>query len=198
MSGAVIRKAGPAVAAAVALAAGLAGLAALTADCRPVAAAEPAARVIVAGLDGKAYELATLPAGKPTLLFVCDPTLTKCREGAVHFDTQAARIERSGIRPVCVLLADPETARQAAQRLGLAVPVYVDATRSIPSIILGQEILPAMVLLNGRGEVAKVVLGGGESLDGNLTRVLESGKHSWRFLYVLIPLAVFGIILLVG
>ena len=198
MRGAPPRAAGPAFGVALMLAAGLAVAAWLATGCQPADAAEPAARVIVTDLNNKAYELRTLPAGKATLLFICDPGVTKCREGAVHFDTQAARIEKSGIRPVCVLLADPENARQAAKRLGLAVPIYVDATRSIPSLILGEEILPAMVLLSGSGEVTKVVLGGGESLDSNLTRALEGNRRSWRFLSILIPIAVFGIILLVG
>ena len=78
------------------------------------------------------------------------------------------------------------------------VPVYVDATRMIPGVLLGQEILPAMVLLDGRGKVVRVVLGGGESLDSNLTRILEGDRRPWRILSILIPLAIFGIILLVG
>jgi hypothetical protein len=177
-----------------ALAAALLLWATLTVCSSPAAAV----KIIVTDLGDKAYELETIPAGTPTLLFVCDPALTRCREGAVHFDTQAARIEKKRIKPVCILLADPETARDAATRLGLTVPVYVDATRMIPGVLLGQEILPAMVLLDGRGKVVRVVLGGGESLDSNLTRILEGDRRPWRILSILIPLAIFGIILLVG
>jgi hypothetical protein len=163
----------------------------------PAGGPEPATVVITDLLD-RPYDLRAIAAGVPTLLFICDPALTKCREGAVYFDAQAASIEASRIKPVCVFLATTGAARDAAVRLGLGVPVYVDSNRTIPTALLGQEILPAMVLLDGEGRVERVALGGGESLDSNLTHILKLDKSRWRFLSVLIPLAVFAIILLVA
>jgi hypothetical protein len=155
-----------------------------------------AADIIVTDLLDQPFQIKAVAAGTPTLLFVCDPALIKCREGAVYFDTQAARIAAGKIKPVCIFLASADAARSAAARLDLAVPVYVDSSRAIPRALLGQEILPAMVLLDGKGKTQRIALGGGESLDSNLTRMLKPHEPRWRLLSVLIPLAVFAIILL--
>jgi hypothetical protein len=167
----------------------------------PAAAAEQtgeAADIMVTDLLDQPFQLKDVAAGTPTLLFVCDPALTRCREGAVYFDTQAARIAARKIKPVCIFLASTDAARNAAARLDLAVPVYVDSCRAIPQALLGQEILPAMVLLDGKGKAQRIALGGGESLDSNLTHMLKPPEPRWRFLSVLIPLAIFAIILLGG
>lgn len=157
---------------------------------------ESPADIVIADLLDRPVQLRALPAGEPVLLFVCDPALTKCREGAVHFDSQVERIEKRGIRPVCVLLASPQDAREAALRMELHVPVFVDSARAIPKTLIRQEVLPAMVLLDGKGNVAKIMLGGGESLDGNLTAMLETRNgHHWLVLSILITLAASGIIL---
>jgi len=176
----------------------LASLMGAVAAGAPAGPEEHAANVVVTDLAGQAYELKDIAAGTPTLLFVCDPSLTRCREGAVYFDAQAARVQAGDINPVCVLLAGADAARSAAARLNLTVPVYVDSSRTIPARLLGQEILPAMVLLDGEGEVRRIALGGGESLDSNLTRMLKPDESRWRFLSVLIPLAIFAIIMLVA
>ncbi|HVP57497.1 MAG TPA: hypothetical protein VMU02_05330 [bacterium] len=150
--------------------------------------------IVVTDLLSQPHTLQEIVAGSPTLLFICDPAVTRCREGAVYFDTQALRITASRIKPACIFLASADAARDAAARMGLNVPVYVDSGRVVPTALLGQEILPAMVLLDSQCRVSRVALGGGESLDSNLTHLLKPGQSHWRLLYVLIPLAIFAII----
>ncbi|MFH1219186.1 MAG: hypothetical protein V1694_01860 [Candidatus Eisenbacteria bacterium] len=155
------------------------------------------ADIILTDLSGNLFSLGSIAAGQPTLLFICDPAVTKCREGAVHFDSQSGRIEAREIRPACVLVADYEAAREAAARLDLGIPVYVDAARAIPARLIRQAVLPALILLDGRGRVTKIAVGGGESLDGNITAMLERGGGGRRrALAVLIPLAIFASIFL--
>ena len=137
-----------------------------------------------------------IPAGKPTLLLVCDPTQVKSREGAVFFDTQGKRIEAAGVRPACILVAAPEAAREAAERMALTVPVYIDAAWAVPARVVGQDVTPALVLLDGDGNVKKVAVGGGETLDANITAMLEPRNGRWKTL-ALLTLAALGIILLV-
>lgn len=137
-----------------------------------------------------------IPAGEPTLLLVCDPTQVKSREGAVFFDTQRQRIEAAGVRPACVLVAAPEAAREAAEKMALTVPVYVDAAWAVPARVVGQDVTPALVLLDGDGNVKKVAVGGGETLDANITAMLEPRNGRWKTL-TLLTLAALGIILLV-
>lgn len=125
--------------------------------------------------------LSAIPAGRPTLVMVCDPSQVRCREAAVYFDAQAERIAARKIRPVCVLVSTGEEAAGAAQRMGLAVPFYVDASGAIASRLLGQQVLPALVLLDGKGKVVRVATGGGEALEGNIAVMLESraGRGRW-------------------
>jgi hypothetical protein len=179
-----------------ALRVGLACCAALACACASSGAAEPPAGIMITDLLDRPVDLRTLPAGRTMLLFVCDPALTRCREGAVYFDTQAGRIEERKIHPACVLLASLEDAREAAFRMDLHVPVFVDSARTITETLISQKVLPAMVLLDGDGNVIKITLGGGESLDGNLTAMLETRHgHHRLLLSILITLALSGIIL---
>jgi hypothetical protein len=174
------------------------GLSIILSACASAETPQATGDIVVTDLWDRPHDLRSISAGKPTLLFICDPALTKCREGAVHFDSQAERIEVKKIKPVCILLASPDDARETAFKMDLAVPVYVDADRLTISGLIHQDVLPAMVLLDGKGNVTKIMLGGGESLDSNLTAMLETRHaHRWRFLSALIPVAIFGIILLV-
>ncbi|MFZ1947380.1 MAG: hypothetical protein WAW06_07510 [bacterium] len=125
--------------------------------------------------------LSAIPAGKPTLVMVCDPSQIRCREAAVYFDAQAERIAARKIRPACILVAPREEAASAAQKMGLAVPFYVDSSGSVVSRLLGQQVLPALLLLDGKGRVVRVATGGGEALEGNVALMLESraGRGRW-------------------
>ena len=138
-----------------------------------------------------------IPAGAPTLFYVCDPSEVRCREGAVYFDSKRRRFEESKIKPVCVLVGSREAAREAAARMGLSVPVYVDAGRTLSSKLIGQEIMPALVLLDGKGNLVKVIVGGGEALDNNITTMLEARPGGHRVVYaVLVTLVVAVAVLL--
>jgi hypothetical protein len=154
------------------------------------------AQVVLTDTWNMPIALNMIPAGRPALFLVCDPSQVNCREGAVLFDSQAARIEAAGVRPACILVATPEAARDAAERMALGVPIYVDAGRAVPTKVMGQEVMPALVLLDGDGNLEKVAVGGGEALDANITAMLEPRSSRWKIL-VLITLAALGIILLV-
>jgi hypothetical protein len=184
-----------AVLAALALAAGLATCSVAAAGSEPPIST----RLVLTDVWDMPIALNMIPAGKPTLFLVCDPAQVRCREGAVYFDTQAGRIGAAGARPACIFEAEPEATREAASRMGLGVPVYADASGGVPSRLLGSEVLPALVLLDGKGRLVRTAVGGGEALDANITAMLEQiGPSPWRSrILVLIPLAVLGIILLV-
>jgi hypothetical protein len=154
------------------------------------------AQVVLTDTWDMPIALNMIPAGKPALFLVCDPSQVNCREGAVLFDSQAARIEAAGVRPACILVATPEVARDAAQRMALGVPVYVDAGGAVPTKVMGQQVMPALILLDGEGNLEKVAVGGGETLDAHITAMIESRSSTWKIL-VLITLAALGIILLV-
>jgi len=137
-----------------------------------------------------------IPGGRPALFYVCDPAEITCREGAVYFDTQAGRIKRRNIQPVCVFVASLEIAGREAARMGLTVPVYADASRTIPDRLIGQEIMPALILLDGKGNVSHVLVGGGESLDTNISTMLEAGRRwYWTELAIAASLVALGVIL---
>lgn len=154
------------------------------------------AQVVLTDVWDMPISLNMIPAGKSTLFLVCDPSQVKSREGAVFFDTQAERIESAGVRPACILVAAPDAAREAAERMALKVAVYIDALRAVPTKVISQEVMPALVLLDGDGNIEKVAVGGGESLDAHITAMLEPGSSRWKTL-ALITLTALGIILLV-
>lgn len=156
----------------------------------------PSAQVVLTDAWDMPVALNMVPAGEPALLLVCDPSEVKCREGAVLFDSQATRIRATGVRPACILVGPAEAAREAAVRMGLSIPVYIDGARAVPARLLGQDVMPALILLDGDGRVEKVAVGGGEALDANITAMLRRPSGAWKML-VLIPLVALGIILLV-
>jgi hypothetical protein len=111
--------------------------------------------------------------GKQTLLFVCDLGLQQCREGAVYFDTQAQAIRDRGFQPGCLFIGRPDEVRRYALALDLDVPVYVDTEAKVFRDVLDQRIMPVLMLLDGDGHLVRSVYGGGESLDHNVSLILE-------------------------
>lgn len=111
--------------------------------------------------------------GTETLLFVCDLSLQQCREGAVYFDAQAKAIRANGFRPGCLFIGRPDEVRGYALALDLDVPVYIDSEARVFREMLDQRIMPVLVLLDGEGKLVRSVYGGGESLDHNLSLILE-------------------------
>ena len=136
-----------------------------------------------------------IPGGRPALFYVCDPAEVTCREGAVYFDTQAGRIKRKNIQPVCVFVASFEVTGQETARMGLTVPVFADAAGAVPDRLIGQQIMPALILLDGRGNVSRVLVGGGESLDTNISTMLGAGRRwYWTELAIAASLVALGVI----
>jgi hypothetical protein len=111
--------------------------------------------------------------GTETVLFVCDLGLQECREGAVYFDSRAKAIRTRGFRPGCLFVGRPDEIRGYALTLDLDVPVYVDSEARVFREVLEQMIMPVLVLLDGEGNLVRSVYGGGESLDHNLSLILE-------------------------
>ncbi len=145
------------------------------------------------------HSLAGICNGANTLLFMCDPGMATCREGAVYFDSRTDEIWAHEVQPACLFIGRPQDVRQIVLTLDLDVPVYIDADREVYENLLDQRILPAMILLDGNGNVIKTIYGGGESLDSNLRIILgepEDGGH-WRLILSLVAAAVVGIILIV-
>ena len=134
--------------------------------------------------------LGAIPAGKPTLVLVCDPAEVRCREAAVYFDAQAERIAASKVRPVCIMVSSREEARAAVAKMELGVAAYVDPAGAIASRLLGQQVLPALLLLDGKGKVVKVATGGGEALEGNIALMLEGRSTGRRWVIATLAAAV--------
>ena len=153
--------------------------------------------VVVSDLWDMPHDLHSICDGERTLLFVCDPKITTCREGAVHFDSQSRRIKARKIRPACIFTGSPREVRDAVLALDLSVPVYVGTDREVFGNLVDQKVLPAMVLLDRGGTVIKTLYGGGESLDYNLRILLEEESRGGglRLLLILVPLAVIGAVL---
>jgi hypothetical protein len=145
------------------------------------------------------HTLGSICDGQRTLIFMCNPDKSTCREGAVYFDSQAARIQGKLIRPICLFTGNPEDVRNHALALDLGVPVYIDSEDRAYEALLDQKVLPAMVLLDEGGNVTRTIYGGGQSLDNNLGIILkEQGWLSRRTLILTaIPLAVVAALLLI-
>lgn len=145
------------------------------------------------------HSLESICGGQRTLLFLCNPGISTCREGAVHFDSQARAIRAEGIQPACLFIGPPRDVRSAVLTLDLIIPVYVDPDGRVCEDLVGQKVLPAMVLLDGSGNVIRSVQGGGESLDNNLKIIIGERRErpAWRFLFALLPLVVIATVLLV-
>jgi hypothetical protein len=128
--------------------------------------------------------------GRMTILFVCDTELSVCREGAIFFDTRADEIEAEGLRAALVLTGQPAEARAFALRTRIDLPVFVDSGRQVFDKLLHQEVLPALVLMDGEGQHVKTLYGGGESLEGNIIILIEEGvSKGRRWWLILIPIA---------
>lgn len=156
-------------------------------------------RVVITDPWNMPVALNMVPAGTPTLLFVCDPSERMCREGAVYFDSRRGRIKEKKIKPVLVLVGSREAAGEAASRMSLSLPVYVDAGRTVTSKLIGQDITPALILLDGKGNLVKVIPGGGETLDNNISVMLDARPGGHRLAYVILAaLVAAGAVLLIA
>jgi hypothetical protein len=134
-----------------------------------------------------------------TLLFVCEPDLATCREGAVFFDSQADRIRSHRIEPACIFVGSPEEVRDAVLRMDIGISVYIDSEGKIFEELIGQRVLPAMALLDSSCNVTRTLYGGGESLPNNLNLITADTRpspHRPLALTLIVMIAV-GILLLV-
>jgi hypothetical protein len=147
-------------------------------------------------------------SGQTTLVFLCNLGVSTCREGAVYFDSQSDSIEASGIQAVCIFIGRPRDVRQAVLDLDLDVQAYIDEDRLFYEKVLEQKVLPALILLDGDGEVITTIYGGGESLDHNLRAVIPAAPeqapqaqpvrtHRWRWFAVIASVAALVTLLLV-
>ena len=116
--------------------------------------------------------LSAVVAGGTTLFFICDPAVKECREGAVFIENRASTIRERGVRPVMLMRGSGPDVRNAALEMDLDTPIYIDGDGSVIDSMLDQDILPALLLASGDGAIVETVYGGGESLAGNLDRIL--------------------------
>ncbi len=107
-----------------------------------------------------------------TLFFICDPQVKECREGAVFIENRAPSIREAGVRPVLLLRGSGPAVRNAALEMDLNTPIYIDGDGRVMDSMLDQDILPALLLVSHDGTIIETVYGGGESLAGNLERIL--------------------------
>ncbi|MFH1313452.1 MAG: hypothetical protein ABIJ00_09555 [Candidatus Eisenbacteria bacterium] len=127
----------------------------------------------VTDLWDMSHTLKSICNGRRTLIFLGDPGLITCREGAVYFDSKAGRVEARKIRPVCLFIGDPEAVRTYVLALHLEIPVYIDPEGRAYEALFNQKVLPAMALLDGEGNVVRTIHGGGQSLANNLEIILR-------------------------
>lgn len=131
------------------------------------------------------HRLQDIGQGMPMLLFICDPKLETCREGAVYFETRSASIQANRIKPVCVFIGNPKYIREIVLALDLRLPVFIDKDDQVFHRLLDARVLPAMVLIDQDGTVAKTIYGGGESLDSNLRLLLQEEPKRPYLKYVI-------------
>ena len=137
------------------------------------------------------HRLGAICDGRATILFVCDAELSVCREGAVYFDMKAEEIEAQDLGAALVLTGQPAEARAFALRTGIDHAIFVDSDRRVFETLLDQEVLPALVLVDGEGLHLKTLYGGGESLEGNIDILLDEARGKGpRWWLILIPIAV--------
>lgn len=129
------------------------------------------------------------------MFFICDTELSVCREGAVFFDSRTDEIEAHGFRAALIFTARPAEVRDFALRTGIHGQVYVDSGRRVFDTLLGQKVLPALVLVDGEGRHVRTLYGGGESLEGNISILLQDGEdRDRRWWLILIPIALAAIL----
>jgi hypothetical protein len=152
--------------------------------------------VVLTDLWDSPYRLEDIGRDHPAILFICDIDLSVCREGAVFFDTRAGQIEERGFRAALIFLGRPADVREFALRTQLNLPIYIDSDRSVFNSLLGEKVLPALVLLDPGGRKVRTLYGGGESLEGNISALLqerpEPGRRWWL---ILIPVVVVAALL---
>jgi hypothetical protein len=159
------------------------------------------AEPVVIDLWDMPHSLESICSGRSVLFFLCDPDLRTCREAAVHFDSQAERIEAMEIEPIFLFRGRAENVRDAVLALDLSVPVYIDPDGQVFEAFLNQKVLPAMMLLDGRGNVVRTIYGGGQSFDNNLRIILgeqevKTGRRrGLRLLFTLLPVVVIAAVL---
>ena len=135
--------------------------------------------------------LESVPRGTPTLLFIVT-ALTQVPKSTVHFGHPATRLESTSSRTI--LLARARTTPNTTSSAGGSSYIDADPDRS-RACCSARRSCPRWS--STPGEVVGTYLEVVKVLDHNLA--VSSRNHSaWRFLSILIPLAVFGIILLVG
>jgi hypothetical protein len=142
----------------------------------PGAAAGELPDVEVTDLWDYPENLLSIVAEGTTLVFICDPGVKECREGAVFIDSRARSIREAGARPVMLLRGAAADVRSAALDMHLDTPIYIDEAGDAIDGILDQEILPALILVSPDGTVLDTVYGGGESLAGNIEEILRRGS----------------------
>lgn len=151
--------------------------------------------LVLTDLWDSPHRLDDICGGRATVLFICDTQSSVCREGAVFFDTRADEIEAEGLRAALVMIGQPAEARAFALKTGIDQPVFVDSDRRVFDALLDQEVLPALVLVDGEGRHVKSLYGGGESLEGNIAVLLDHGTGAGRrWWLVLVPIAVVAIL----
>lgn len=167
----------------------------MLATCLVPQQAEGDPDLILTDLWDSPYRLSGICNERATVLFVCDTQSSVCREGAVFFDARADEIEAEGFRAIVVMIGPPAEARAFVLKTGIDQPVYVDSDRRIFGTLLDQEVLPALVLVDGEGRHVRSLYGGGESLESNIVVMLQEGAgDNRRWWLVLIPIAVIAIL----
>jgi hypothetical protein len=178
----------------------------LIAVLTPWCASSGSSGVEVSDLWDTPLTLGEVCNGAETLVFVCDLDLKQCREGAVYFDTRAEAIKARGFTPCCLFVGQPQEVRRHVLSLDLGIPAYIDSDGGIFKDVLDQRIMPALMLLDGNGNLVRTVYGGGESLDHNLALMLEpepaiepGSQPSGRgWLWILLPAAVVAAVVLIA
>jgi hypothetical protein len=140
--------------------------------------------------------IGTIAAGRSTIFFVCEADLEVCREGAVFFDSRAGEIEARGLGAALIFAGPPAGTREFVLRSKITQPVYIDPTGRIFGTLVEQKVLPALVLVDGKGRHLKTLYGGGESLEGNLGILLAQGSAKGRrWWLIVLPVAVAAAVL---
>ena len=145
----------------------------------PARAAEGPDIVLTDLWDGP-HLLKDICGGRSTILYVCDTDAGICREGAVFFDARAKGIMAHGFQAVLIFIGTPADVRELVLSTGIVQPVYVDSGSRLFGGLVDEEILPALVLVDGDGRRIRTMYGGGESLDGNIAALLEESPHEGR------------------
>jgi hypothetical protein len=161
----------------------------------PAQPVEEAPELVLTDLWDSPHRLADICRGRSTVFFVCDTELSLCREGAVFFDARADEIEARGLRAALIFTGQPAAVRDFALRAEVYHSVYVDSDLRVFDTLLDKKILPALVLVDGEGRHVKTLYGGGESLEGNISIMIDNGADRYRrWWLILIPVVVIAVL----